>query len=101
MSINIYADLSLNAWASYTPLLGQLRPKRQSWEAQAIHRSPFRARQTKLSAQPGPSHPKNQRYLRKKKLRKLEIIAMLKTQWGLVWLHFRRQGDRESKQGNS
>ena len=25
MSINIYADLSLNAWASYTPLLGQLR----------------------------------------------------------------------------
>ena len=70
MSINIYADLSLNAWASYTPLLGQLRPKRQSWEAQAIHRSPFRARQTKLSAQPGPSHPKNPRYLRKKKTEK-------------------------------
>ena len=90
MSINIDVDLSLNAWASYTPLLGQLRPKRQSWEAQAIYRSPFRARQANLSAQQGPFHPKNPRYLRKKKLRKLEIILMLKAQWELVWLSLRR-----------
>ena len=70
ISINIYADLFLNTWVPYTPLLGQLRPKGQSWEAKAIHRSPFRARQTKRPAQPGPFHPKNPRYLRKKKTEK-------------------------------